>query len=321
MASKEELEAAFCWEAEDHIPRRPAMTEFRRSARYQQAMWREANHHPIGSQPIRPRPIDTQVRPVGSRLPLDYGRDTGANFLTSAALDAARKRAAHVEAHQTFDHQRLWADLLSSIALAFNLFGELAADLKRADRLVHRWFPDAPGRVSDVRFAHSPGRLDPSYLNNWRSFATAFVLELDDGARGIVAVDVEYHERNHSSTPRPENLDRYTEVATRSGVFAPGAIDRLKAPSDLCVVWLEHLLLFSMLQHSSAQWTWGRYLAVYPAGNADLADSRERYRDLLADDTTFATMTLEALLGSRSLPGDSVRLLRDRYLFDRSGAL
>ena len=132
------------------------MTAFRRAARYHQAQWREANHHPIGTQPISPRPGD-KVRPVGSRLPLDYARDTGANFLTPAALDAARARTAYIEPRQSFDHQRLWADLLSSSAVSFNLFGDLAADLARADRAVHRWFPDAPGRVSEVRFAHSPG--------------------------------------------------------------------------------------------------------------------------------------------------------------------
>jgi len=316
LATKEELEAAFCWEADDQIPKRPEMSKFRREARYHQARWREAHHHPIGTQPIRPRPGDARVRPVGSRLPLDYGRETGANFLTPAALDAARARAARVEAHQTFDHQRLWADLLSSIALAFNVFGDLAADLARADRAVHRWFPGTPGRVVDVRFAHSPGRLDPTFLNNWRSFATAFVVELGDGTHGIVAVDVEYHERNHSATPRPENIDRYTEVAERSGVFAPGAIERLRGPSDLCVVWLEHLLLFSMLQHGSGKWTWGRYLVVHPAANCDITDARERYRGLLADDTTFATMTLEALLDSATLPKATVKALRDRYLFN-----
>lgn len=241
MLSQQTLEAAFCWEADDRVPKRPAMSAFRREARYHQARWREAHHHPIGTQPIRPRPSDARVRPVGSRMPLDYAQDTGANLLTPAALNAARLRAARVEAHQTFDHQRLWADLLSSMALAFNLFGDLAADLKRADRVVHGWFPDAPGRVSEIRFAHSPGRLDPAYLNNWRSFATAFVLDRDDGTRGMVAVDVEYHERNHTSTPRPANVDRYAEVSERSGVFAPGAIDELMRPSDLCVVWLEHL--------------------------------------------------------------------------------
>jgi PD-(D/E)XK nuclease superfamily protein len=313
--TREELDAAFCWEADDNVPRRPATTAFRREARYHQAQWREAHHLPIGTQPIRPLPKGPPARKVGSRLPLDYGESTGANFLTPVALEAARTRTSYVEAHQTFDHQRLWADLLSSMALAFNVFGDLAADLGRADRAVHRWFPDAPGRVVDVRFAHSPGRLDPDYLNNWRSFATAFILESDDGGRGIVAADVQYHELNKSEVPRPQNLERYTEVAKRSGVFAPGAIDRLRQRSDLCVVWLEHLLMFSMLQHVSAEWTWGRYLVVYPSANSDLADSRDRYRATLADDTTYSTMTLESLLGSSDLPKSTVTLLRDRYLF------
>ena len=202
--TKEELEAAFCWEADDQIPRRPEMTAFRRAARYHQAQWREANRHPIGTQPISPRPGD-KVRPVGSRLPLEYARDTGANFLTPAALDAARARTAYIEPRQSFDHQRLWADLLSSSAVSFNLFGDLAADLARADRAVHRWFPDAPGRVSEVRFAHSPGWFDPAYLHSLRSFDAVFTLDLDDGSRGIVAVNVKYHERNKSETPRPEN--------------------------------------------------------------------------------------------------------------------
>ena len=57
-----------------------------------------------------------------------------------------------------------------------------SADLARADRAVHRWFPDAPGRVSGVRFAHSPGWFDPAYLNSLRSFDAVFALELDDGS-------------------------------------------------------------------------------------------------------------------------------------------
>jgi hypothetical protein len=36
---------------------------------------------------------------------------------------------------------------------------------------------------------------------------------------------------------------------------------------------------------------------------------------MLADDTTFATMTLEQLLASRALPAATLTPLRDRYLF------
>jgi hypothetical protein len=312
--TREEYEAAFCWEADDQIPRRPAMTSFRREARYQQARWREANHHPIGTQPIAPKAGETRVRPVGSRLPLEYGRDTGASFVTSAALDAARARVAYVEPRQSLDHQRLWADLLSSVALSFNLFGDFAADIARADRAVHSWFPDAPGRVSELRFVHSPGWFDPAYINSLRSFDTVFILDRDDGSRGIVAVGVRYHERNKPETPRPENLARYAEVAERSGVFAPGAIDTLTQRGDLCVMWIEHLLLFSMLQHPSRSWTWGRYVVVHPARNPDIVDACDRYRALLADDTTFATMTLEQLLDTGALAAPTVTALRARYL-------
>lgn len=188
--SQQELEAANCWEADDRVPGRPQMTDFRRRLRYHQARWREAHHHPIGSQPIAPRRDGMPLRLVGSRLPLAYARQTGANFLTAGALEAARARTSITEPHQSFDHQRLWADLLWSPTLAFNLFGDLAADLELADRAVHAWWPDAPGAVCDVRFAHSPGRFDPAYLGSLRAFDAAFVLDLGDGTRGIVALDV-----------------------------------------------------------------------------------------------------------------------------------
>jgi hypothetical protein len=212
-----------------------------------------------------------------------------------------------IEPNQSVDHQRLWADLLWSPALAFNLFGDLAAELELAGHVVRSWWPDAPGRVVEVRFAHSPGWLDPAYLNSLRAFDAAFVLE-----GGIVAVDVKYHERAKAETPKPENLARYTEVAQRSGAFADGAIDAVKGRSDLAVLWLEHLLLHSMLQHESGAWRWGRYVVLHPAGNSDMADMATRYRTLLADDSTFATLTLEDILDSGMLPAGLA--LRERYV-------
>jgi hypothetical protein len=311
--TQQELEAADCWEAEDRVPGRPEMTEFRRSLRYHQARWREAYGHPIGSQPIVPRE-GKPPRRVGSRLPLDYAKETGANFLTAGALHAARTRTSVIEPHQSFDHQRLWADLLWSPTLAFNLFGDLATDLELADRAVHTWWPDAPGTVSDVRFAHSPGRFDPAYLNSLRAFDAALVLDLDDGTQGIVAVAAKYHERMKAETPKPSNLPRYLQVAERSGIFGPGAIDAVKGRSELAVMWLEHLLLLSMLQHGSGRWNWGRYVVVYPAGNTDFAEACVRYRALLKDESTFSSLTVEDLLDAGALPKPILAALRERYI-------
>ena len=82
---------------------------------------------------------------------------------------------------------------------------------------------------------------------------------------GIVAVDTKYHEASKRQLPKPARLPRYIEVMDRSRVFARGAIDEVNG-TDLLVMWLEHLLVLSMLQHPSGEWSWGRYVVVHPAG-------------------------------------------------------
>jgi hypothetical protein len=160
----------------------------------------------------------------------------------------------------------------------------------------------------------SPGRFDPAYLGSLRAFDAAFVLDLDDGTRGIVAVDTKYHERAKSEIPRPENLHRYLEVSRRSKAFAPGAVDAVKGRSELCVMWLEHLLLHSMLQHESGTWRWGRYVVIHPDGNSDITGLCARYASLLADGSTYASLTLEQLLDAGALLSGTVAALRERYL-------
>jgi PD-(D/E)XK nuclease superfamily protein len=310
---KEELEALHCWEPEDRVPGRPQMTDFRRRLRYHQAQWREANGHPVGSQPIAPKPGGKPARLVGSRFPIAYARDTGANFVTPAALDAARARTSITEPHQSFDHQRLWADLLWSPALTFNLFGELARDVALADDALRTWWPDTPGTVSEVRFAHSPGRFDWTYLGSLRAFDAAFVLDLGDGTHGIVGVDVNYHERGKPATAKPGGRPRQRQVAERSGVFGEGAVDAADG-TDLLVTSLEHLLLLSMLQHESGLWSWGRYVVVYPAGNSDYADACNRYADLLTDRSSFSSATIEELLDAGALPPNAATAVHDRYI-------
>ncbi|HEV7887757.1 MAG TPA: hypothetical protein VGO92_09370 [Acidimicrobiales bacterium] len=311
--SQHELEAAHCWEAADRVPGRPEMTDFRRRLSYHQSRWRESNGHPIGSQPIGRSSDGTPPRLVGSRIPLDHARRTGANFITPAALDAAKARLSAKEAHQSLSEQRLWADLLSSTAMCFNLFGDLAADLRLADRAVHTLWPDVPGTVCAVRFEHSPGRLDRAYTGNLMAFSVAFVLDLGDGTQGIVGVEAKYHDRVQRHVPKPTRLARYLEVADTSGVFGPEAVDAVKG-TDLLVMWLDHLLLLSMLQHPSRTWSWGRLVHVYPAGNSDFAQACARYRSLLVDQSTFSSVTLEEVLDSGALSGPTVAALRDRYL-------
>jgi hypothetical protein len=197
--------------------------------------------------------------------------------------------------------------------MAFNLFGDLAADLGLADRALHTWWPDVPGTVGDVRFAHSPGRLDPAWLGNLVALDTAFVLDLADGTQGIVGVVTGYHEVNRRQPPKPKRLPRYREITDRSGFFGPGWLDAVNG-TELIHIWLRHLLVLSMLQHPSGAWRWGRLVVVHPAGNTDFADACSHYRALLVDQSTFASATVEELLDANALPPRTAQALRDRYL-------
>ena len=111
---------------------------------------------------------------------------------------------------------------------------------------------------------------------------------------------------------KPQRLSRYVEVTERSGAFEAGAVEVLDR-SDLVVMWLEHLLVLSMLQQPTEAWRWGRYAVIHPSANIDLADACARYRGVLADDSTYAALTAEALLESGALPASTVSVVRDRY--------
>ena len=199
------------------------------------------------------------------------------------------------------------------MTLSFNLFGDLAGDLERADRAVHTLWPDVPGTVVEVRFAHSPGRLDPQWLSNLVDLHVAFVLDLGDGTQGIVGVVTGYHDVNRPQAPKPTRLPRYRDITERSGIFGPDALDAVNG-TDLIHIWLDHLLVHSMLQHPSGAWRWGRLVVVHPAGNTDYADACRRYGALLVDQTTFASRTIEDVLAAKVLPARTTAAVRRRYL-------
>jgi hypothetical protein len=310
----QELRDAWCWESDDHVPKQPDMTAYRRRMRLHHARWREARGYPIGTQPLNPRPGE-RTRPVGNRLPLEFARSTGATFLTPAARATAEERLSDGgrEPQQSIDHGRTYADLLWPTAFALNLFAPASTDLDAADRAVHTWWPDVPGTVTAVRFEHSPGRLDPEYLGNLVAFSVAFELALGDGRVGIVGVRVACADWNKPQAPKPQRLARYVEVSERSSTFGPDWLPAVDG-TGLVHLWLEHQLVHSMLQHSSGRWSWGRYVVVHPAGNVDFARTCQAYRDLLADASTFESCTAEDLLAAGALDPTTTELLRERYL-------
>ena len=181
-AHQGELEAAHCWEADDRVPRRPAMTEFRRRLRFHQAQWREANGHPIGSQPIVPRPgrrrgpsaaasrSTTPARPARTSSPPARSRRRG-----PARRSSSRTRASTTSGSgPTSCRRRRWRSTSSATS----------PPTPRSPTA-----PSTPGgRTRPARCARSASRIRraasiPAYLNSLRAFDAAFVLDLGDGTQ------------------------------------------------------------------------------------------------------------------------------------------
>ena len=108
---------------------------FKRRARVLQSMWRERQGYPMGEH---------RGRPLGSRLPMPWARETLANHLTSTIRQVVRDEVVNQEAggEKLFQTPRIFGNLLSSQPLCFNLFGELQQDPVLATAVMRTLAPD-----------------------------------------------------------------------------------------------------------------------------------------------------------------------------------
>ncbi len=310
----EELDRHHCFESVDTVPHDSHTTAFKKSARLHQARWRERHALEIGTQPMRPE-AGKEARPLGSRLELEFARHTRANFLNDKVQRAVEWRTSYREDHEMINKDRLFCDLLSSMPMCFNLFGNFHGDLDAATQAIRILWPDTPGYVSSMRFEWSPGRRDPKYLGNRSAFDVAFELNLPDGQLGVIGVETKYHEHcKPERKPTGEPLKQYVTVSDKSGVFKSNAISNILG-TDLQQIWLDHLLALSMLQHPSGKWKWVRFVLVHPSRNPSYAKASSRYSTLLTDPSTFSTRTIESILDASVLPQQVVTSFRDRYFW------
>lgn len=318
--SESELSEQNCWfPSTDRVAKRPDVTGFKQAARLHQSRWREARGYPMGQSTGGGSKTDN-----GSKLaPLEPIGDDFRNFLTSPAIRSAvtHRSSSEVkksERGQQFNETRLRQDLLSSMPMCFNLFGDLHDDPERLTRFGKELGINRPG--IEVKFEHSPGRRSSEFTNDGTAFDVALFFGEPGQPRTVVGIETKYHEHALSeSTPDPvSRMPRYEQIADRAvadGVLAPGW--RTLLGTELQQIWRDHLLVLAMLQHSSGTWDQGMYVLVHPVGNASFAEAGERYRDeFLVDDATFAVKTVEELVNLGVLHSPDVeREFRDRYLW------
>lgn len=313
--SKEMLKAHHCLEPIDRVSKDPETTFFRRRTRLQQSLWRESKGLPIGSQPIRPK-RDQKARQLGSRIDINFARKHYSNFLFDVTKDAVINRINNPQPKQTLYEDRLFADLLSSMPMCFNLFGPITKNLDITNKAIDHWWSDAPGKVSDVRFEWSPGRQVPGrFLENRSAFDVAFILDLPNGKKGLLGIETKYHEYcAKEAIPNEMRCNRYRSIASDASIFSSKSIESLLG-SHLQQIWLDHLLALSMLQDSSTHWTWVKFVIVYPEKNPSFDKAAREYAGYLSDQSTFEYRTVESFFDSSVFSQQEKEDFQDRYIW------
>jgi len=278
---------------------------FQQRARLLQALWREARGLPPGAR--------STGAPLGSRLPLLLAKEQLSNFFTDNIRHAVRECMAAKQAGsgQLIDEDRLYANLLSSQPLCFNMFGELQADLGLATRVCAELWPARVADVTAVRFEHSPGRGDVAYTADRSAFDVFIEHTLPSGGTGFVGIEVKYHE--NLKVGAAEFRPRYEEVARQMGCFGEQHLPSLRRP-PLEQIWRDHLLAGAML--ASGVWKSGLYVFMYPEGNVHCSRAATAYAECLTTHESFETLTLDRFVqvAEHHVRDAWVTDLRDRYL-------
>jgi len=278
---------------------------FQQRARLLQALWREARG-------LSPGVRSTGAR-LGSRLPLLLAKEELSNFFTDNIRHAVREcmAAKLAGSGQLIDEDRLYANLLSSQPLCFNMFGELQADLGLATRICAELWPARVADVTAIRFEHSPGRGDVAYTADRSAFDVFIEHTLPTGGAGFIGIEVKYHE--NLKVGAAEFRPRYEEVARNMGCFAEQQLPSLRRP-PLEQIWRDHLLAGAML--ASGRWKSGLYVFLYPDGNVHCSRAATAYAECLTDRGTFDTLSLERFIEvtGRHTNEAWIADVRDRYV-------
>jgi hypothetical protein len=142
---------------------------------------------PIGAYTIKLG----RARKLGSRLTAKMG-EAGRNFLTPETARLVRREVAYREIGAFIDEERLRTNLLSSMPLAFNLFGPLKLDLTLATRVLRQLLPDFAGKITQLGFEHAPGRGDPAYTGDHTAFDVLLRYRTPEDRSGCLAIEVKY---------------------------------------------------------------------------------------------------------------------------------
>ncbi len=237
-------------------------------------------------------------RVLGNYLPPEEWRS---NFLSREAADYAEQRAGEVKREGgQLEETRLRLNMLSSMPLAFSVFGHLRAHRTAAARLlsglldldVAELAPVQVGSrtIDGIECEWAPDRRE--HLNDRTAFDAVVSARLADGRSLLVAVETKYVD-SFSRDPRRERTDAKYRARCEQFGMAGGAYDRLREHATRQL--LRNVLLTESLRRG---------------GSTGSPVFDEAVTVVLArDDDTLARAAVEAVAADRGTMPSDVRFI------------
>lgn len=289
-------------------------TRFRAAGRTLQCLWLRDHDIPTASSDAGGA-IDG-VSAFGNILSPEAAY-AGRNFLTPAIHRLALQEWLMCEEDAAIDDERLFGNALSSMPLAFNMFGPMALDRKLATSVFRELLPGFVRSVERIQFEHSPGRRDERFLADRTAFDLAVHVTTPAGEPGTIFIEVKFSESMEG--PAARMRDRYSEASHEVRLYDnPDSLILRSTPIEQ--IWREHML--SQLAVDNGIAPRAIFLAIGPKLNRRVQGVFRVYQGELIDadrqDTSrvpFIPLTLETVIEAIAAAGatDHAQVLWDRY--------
>ena len=277
--------------------------EFSRRMRWHQS-WYRAH---VLRVPYGTGPFPWSQTPYGNMLTEDSAA-RGLNFLSADIFELAKQRVA--TRTRAIGEFRLMRNMLSSQPMCFNLFGPLAQNHDRATEMVRALWGAHLKRVTNLEIEWAPQPAG-EYLNDQTAFDVFIEFEDNGGKVGFIGIEVKLRE--------PFSQDHYDKPTYRRWMTpeSPWRVESHDAVADIQhnQLWRDHLLAWSLLQHSSGQYRSGHFSLVFHPADQRCRHVLAQYRKLLRSEDTFSAFDLAQVVAAwRPFDGDWLEAFAERYL-------
>lgn len=181
----------------------------------------------------------------------------------------------------------LYADMLRSEHIPFNVFAPLKQDLKLARVVFNKVLNGIEIQTIksiEIEYAPSPAS---EFLNDRTSFDAYIEFITNENEHGFLGIEVKYTEHEYKlKKGSKEDIDinnpqcAYNRISNQEGLFVPNVTNQLKS-DRLRQIWRNHLLGESMLIHPKLNFKHFISIILYPAGNSHFIEVIPEYQSCL----------------------------------------